>query len=147
MLKKGPDLSIALGNVIYNQVEETIAFIDYEYASYNYQGFDIANHFNEFVGLTIEDIDYKRYPSEEFQKKWLYVYVSEYLQTNSPPADYVNKIYREVQQLSLASHFMWGIWSLVQFELSDIDFDFGRYAEIRLNRYYETKENIFKEFS
>lgn len=41
---------LLLGNVIYNQDEGTIAFIDYEYATYNYQGFDIANHFNEFVG-------------------------------------------------------------------------------------------------
>lgn len=25
-------------------------FIDYEYAGYNYQAFDIGNHFNEFAG-------------------------------------------------------------------------------------------------
>lgn len=25
-------------------------FIDYEYADYNYQAFDIGNHFNEFAG-------------------------------------------------------------------------------------------------
>lgn len=41
---------LLLGNVIYNIDEGTISFIDYEYATYNYQAFDIANHFNEFVG-------------------------------------------------------------------------------------------------
>lgn len=41
---------LLLGNVIFNKDEGTISFIDYEYASYNYQAFDIANHFNEFVG-------------------------------------------------------------------------------------------------
>lgn len=41
---------LLLGNVIYNKDEGTVAFIDYEYATYNYRGFDIANHFNEFVG-------------------------------------------------------------------------------------------------
>lgn len=41
---------LLLGNVIYNESKGTVSFIDYEYASYNYQGFDIANHFNEFVG-------------------------------------------------------------------------------------------------
>jgi ethanolamine kinase len=41
---------LVLGNVIYNQDDGSIAFIDYEYATYNYQGFDIANHFNEYVG-------------------------------------------------------------------------------------------------
>lgn len=27
-----------------------VRFIDYEYSSYNYQAFDIGNHFNEFAG-------------------------------------------------------------------------------------------------
>ncbi|KAL4719314.1 hypothetical protein ACJJTC_007735 [Scirpophaga incertulas] len=41
---------LLLGNVIYNKEKGTVAFIDYEYAAYNYQAFDIANHFNEYVG-------------------------------------------------------------------------------------------------
>lgn len=27
-----------------------VRFIDYEYTGYNYQAFDIGNHFNEFAG-------------------------------------------------------------------------------------------------
>lgn len=27
-----------------------VKFIDYEYAGYNYQAYDIGNHFNEFAG-------------------------------------------------------------------------------------------------
>lgn len=41
---------LLLGNVIHDESKGKISFIDYEYASYNYQAFDIANHFNEFVG-------------------------------------------------------------------------------------------------
>ncbi|MEQ2293602.1 Ethanolamine kinase, partial [Ameca splendens] len=37
-------------NIIYNSFEGTVKFIDYEYADYNYQAFDIGNHFNEFAG-------------------------------------------------------------------------------------------------
>lgn len=29
---------------------EQVRFIDYEYTGYNYQAFDIGNHFNEFAG-------------------------------------------------------------------------------------------------
>lgn len=29
---------------------EHVRFIDYEYTGYNYQAFDIGNHFNEFAG-------------------------------------------------------------------------------------------------
>ena len=28
---------------------DPVVFIDYEFASYNYRGFDIANHFNEWM--------------------------------------------------------------------------------------------------
>ena len=30
-----------------------VKFIDYEYADYNYQAFDIGNHFNEFAGRCV----------------------------------------------------------------------------------------------
>lgn len=29
---------------------DSVTFIDYEYGGYNYQAFDIANHFAEFAG-------------------------------------------------------------------------------------------------
>lgn len=134
---------LLLGNVIYNKDEEKLSFIDYEYATYNYQAYDIANHFNEFVGLTIESIDYKKYPNREFQLSWIAVYLSEFLNEDQVSDEAIQKVCEEVEELSLASHFLWGIWSLVQYEHSDIDFDFGRYAEIRLNRYYELKDKVF----
>ncbi|XP_013134700.1 PREDICTED: ethanolamine kinase isoform X2 [Papilio polytes] len=137
---------LLLGNVIYNESKRTVSFIDYEYAAYNYQAYDIANHFNEYVGLSIDDIDYNRYPDREYQMFWIRTYLSEYCDVEKPSEEEVEKVYKEVQRLSLASHFMWGIWSLVQYELSDIDFDFGRYAEIRLNRYFDQKDKILREF-
>ncbi|CAG4940598.1 unnamed protein product [Colias eurytheme] len=139
---------LLLGNVIYNENNGTVSFIDYEYAAYNYQAYDIANHFNEFVGISIDDIDYSRYPNKEFQLFWIRTYLTEYFDDLDPEtlSSKTEEVYREVQLLSLVSHFMWGIWSLVQFEHSSIDFDFGRYAEIRLNRYNELKDATLKTF-
>ncbi len=37
-----------------------IYIIDYEYGSYNYQGYDITNHFNEHAGF---ECDYNLYVS------------------------------------------------------------------------------------
>ncbi|XP_022114554.2 ethanolamine kinase [Pieris rapae] len=135
---------LLLGNVIHNECNGTVSFIDYEYAAYNYQAFDIANHFNEFVGLSLDDIDNNRYPNKEFQMFWIEKYLNEYLDTSDEDVikSKAEEIYIEVQKLSLASHFMWGIWSLVQFEHSSIDFDFGRYADIRLSRYFELKDTM-----
>lgn len=42
---------LLLGNVIYSADRDQVTFIDYEYAAYNHQAFDIGNHFTEFAGL------------------------------------------------------------------------------------------------
>ncbi|CAK8691900.1 unnamed protein product [Clavelina lepadiformis] len=47
---------ILLHNVIYNEYAEKISFIDYEYAGFNYQAYDIGNHFCEFAASLNEYI-------------------------------------------------------------------------------------------
>ena len=32
--------------------------------------------------------------------------------------------------------FYWGIWALIQATISQIDFDYGAYAEVRLGEYW-----------
>jgi aminoglycoside phosphotransferase (APT) family kinase protein len=41
---------LLLANIIHNANKSTVTFIDYEYSNYNYQAFDIGNHFAEFAG-------------------------------------------------------------------------------------------------
>lgn len=41
---------LLLANVLYNKEQNTVTFIDFEYTAFNYQAFDIANHFAEFAG-------------------------------------------------------------------------------------------------
>lgn len=41
---------LLLGNVLYNPKQESVVFIDYEYTAFNYQAFDIVNHFTEYAG-------------------------------------------------------------------------------------------------
>ncbi|XP_061378828.1 ethanolamine kinase isoform X2 [Danaus plexippus] len=130
---------LLLGNVVHDERAGAVAFIDYEYAGYNYQAFDIANHFNEYVGLSLDDIDYSRYPCEEFQRRWVHTYLSEF-EAREVGEEQVSRVCDEVRRLAPLSHFLWAVWALVQYHLSDIHFDFLRYAEIRLGRYYELKE-------
>lgn len=42
---------LLLGNILYDASAEKVTFIDYEYADYNFQAFDIGNHFTEFAGM------------------------------------------------------------------------------------------------
>jgi thiamine kinase-like enzyme len=36
-------------NILYNKEREELHFIDFEYAKYNHRGFDIGNHFCEYM--------------------------------------------------------------------------------------------------
>ena len=60
-----------------------------------------------------------------------------------PSQQELEHVYREVEGFSLASHYYWGLWALVQATISDIDFDYLNYAILRFNEYERRKKNIF----
>ncbi|XP_072504229.1 ethanolamine kinase 2 isoform X2 [Notamacropus eugenii] len=134
-------------NIIYNEKKGHVRFIDYEYAGYNYQAFDIGNHFNEFAG--VNEVDYSLYPSRETQLRWLNYYLQARKQlcqegwggTAVTPME-VEKLYVQVNKFALASHFLWAFWALIQNQFSTIDFDFLRYAVIRFNQYFKVKPQV-----
>ncbi|KAG7329451.1 hypothetical protein KOW79_007625 [Hemibagrus wyckioides] len=133
-------------NIIYNSDEDVIKFIDYEYADFNYQAYDIGNHFNEFAG--VNDVDYSLYPSRELQCDWLTVYLQN-VRINSRVDSQitqreVNTLYVQVCKFSLASHLSWGLWSLLQARYSKINFNFLKYAAARFSHYFKKKEEYLR---
>jgi len=118
--------------------DNSVQFIDYEYGCYNYRGFDIGNHFNEWAGF---ECDYSKYPSKAVQMVWIRHYLKAFY-NNEPSAIEVDQVYKEANKFALASHFYWGLWGLVQAELSNIDFDYMEYAIMRFKEYY-AKKKIF----
>ncbi|KAJ1848148.1 hypothetical protein IWW55_001256 [Coemansia sp. RSA 2706] len=126
------------GNIVMSEARDRVSFIDYEYAMYNYRGFDIANHFNEYAGF---ECDYSRYPSKERQLRWFKVYLTQLQQDAS--AEALELMYAEVQVFRLASHYYWGVWGLVQASISEIDFDYMDYARMRFDEYFRIKQQLF----
>ncbi|KAJ9601003.1 hypothetical protein L9F63_000841, partial [Diploptera punctata] len=138
---------LLLANVIYNSQKRTVTFIDYEYSNINYQAFDIGNHFAEFAGVS--EVDYSAYPSPEFQRQWLRVYLETYHSESSEAKDCnsvseqdIDRLYVHVNKFALASHYLWAVWALIQAEHSTIDFDFLGYADIRLKEYFAKKDQM-----
>ncbi|XP_053678118.1 ethanolamine kinase [Anopheles nili] len=129
---------LLLGNVIYDERRECVTFIDFEYAAPNHQAFDIGNHFTEFAG--IDEIDYNRYPTREFQLRWLREYLSEY--SGDVSEGTVQSLYVQVNQYALASHFLWAVWALIQAEHSTIDFDFVQFGTTRFLEYRRRREEF-----
>ncbi|XP_051885239.1 ethanolamine kinase 1-like isoform X2 [Pristis pectinata] len=90
-------------NIIYIEAKGDVKFIDYEYAGYNYQAYDIGNHFNEFAGVS--ELDFSMYPPQEMQVEWLKSYLEVYKEcTGSEPEVTeleIQKLYVQVNKFSL----------------------------------------------
>uniref|UniRef100_A0A5F9D697 ethanolamine kinase n=1 Tax=Oryctolagus cuniculus TaxID=9986 RepID=A0A5F9D697_RABIT len=85
-------------NIIYDSAKGHVRFIDYEYAGYNYQAFDIGNHFNEFAG--VNEVDYCRYPARETQLQWLHYYLQAQKDSAVTPRE-VERLYVQVNKFAL----------------------------------------------
>ncbi|KAL5098572.1 hypothetical protein RYX36_002899 [Vicia faba] len=126
------------GNIMVNHEEDKLYFIDYEYASYNYRGYDIGNHFAEYAGF---ECDYSLYPNMNEQ----YHFFRHYLQPDRPQEVSENDLktlYVEANTYALASHLFWSLWGLIQAKMSPIDFDYLGYFFERYNEYKRQKEKV-----
>ncbi|KAG6412145.1 hypothetical protein SASPL_124814 [Salvia splendens] len=127
------------GNLMLNDNDGKLYFIDFEYGSYNYRGFDIGNHFNEYAGY---DCDYNLYPSQDEQ----FFFFRNYLSPDRPhevSKEAISALYAETNLYMLASHLYWALWALIQAKMSPIDFDYLSYFFLRYNEYKKQKEKCF----
>ena len=123
---------------------ETVSFIDYEYATPAPVAFDLANHFAEWGGL---DCDYTALPTRSTRRAFLREYLASYRahlpETESTAReeenfeDQVERLCAEVDLFRGIPGFYWGIWALIQATISQIDFDYAKYAEVRLGEYWD----------
>ncbi|KAF2428599.1 putative ethanolamine kinase [Tothia fuscella] len=118
-----------------------VSFIDYEYATPSPQAFDIANHFAEWGGF---GCDFTKLPTRSQRHDFLSTYLNAYnglLGRESDPQDF-DQLFEEVDIFRGAPGFYWGIWALIQATISQIDFDYASYAEIRLSEYFDWKDAL-----
>lgn len=52
----------------------------------------------------------------------------------------MKRLMEEVDVFRGVPGFYWGIWALIQDTISQIDFDYAAYAEIRLGEYWSWRE-------
>uniref|UniRef100_A0A7E4UYS3 Choline/ethanolamine kinase n=1 Tax=Panagrellus redivivus TaxID=6233 RepID=A0A7E4UYS3_PANRE len=130
-----------------------LVMIDFEFACYNYRGFEFANHFVEW---TIDydtktppfyEIDTKKLPSKARMTEFMVAYLKELHSTES-----IDNILEEATNLVEESlpfipvdHMLWGVFSFLQVHLvSAADFDFAKIAQDRLGMYYQYKHLLDK---
>jgi ethanolamine kinase len=123
---------------------ETVSFIDYEYATPSPAAFDIANHFAEWGGF---DCDFTVLPTRTQRREFIREYIQSYYShiegsqksTEEKETEAVT-LFKEVDVFRGVPGFYWGIWALIQATISQIDFDYAEYAEIRLGEYWAWRE-------
>ncbi|XP_018330011.1 choline/ethanolamine kinase isoform X2 [Agrilus planipennis] len=119
-----------------------IVIIDFEYCSYNYRAFDIANHFAEWLyDYTFKEPPYfeecpDNYPSEAQRLRFIKTYLNEVGSKENP-----KKVLKEVEVFTLASHFFWSLWGIVNTD-SQITFGYWDYAAARLDGYLRAKSEL-----
>ncbi|KAM9659616.1 choline kinase alpha isoform 3-T3 [Trichechus inunguis] len=133
--------------------KQKLMLIDFEYSSYNYRGFDIGNHFCEWM----YDYNYEKYPlfkanilKYPTRKEQLH-FISHYLAafqnefknlSNEEKSIIEEEMLLEVNRFALASHFFWGLWSIIQAKISSIEFGYMEYAQARFDAYFDQKRKL-----
>lgn len=138
---------LLLKNIIFNEKESVVHFIDYEYAFLNYEAYDIGNHFCEYAGIG-EETNYDLYPDKAYQVRWLTHFLEEKFSADGRSPSKVTetdieRLYIQTNKCACAAHFFWGLWALIQAKNSTIDFDYLGYGAIRLNEYFRRKSEFF----
>ena len=122
---------------------EDVNFIDYEYAVPAPAAFDLANHFAEWGGF---DCDYSVLPTRAIRRAFLSEYLASYKKhlvdgIDDKEAD-LESLFKTVDHFRAIPGLYWGIWALIQATISQIDFDYAEYAEIRLGEYFAWREEV-----
>uniref|UniRef100_A0A915DE49 Choline/ethanolamine kinase n=1 Tax=Ditylenchus dipsaci TaxID=166011 RepID=A0A915DE49_9BILA len=102
----------------FNPMDPRLVLIDFEYASYNYRGFDFANHFVDEEQMTEFMFNYLKELNPNSEDKNLYVTAAEMVKETIP--------------FIPVSHLFWGVWGLLQVEVSPVGFGFAEYGRERL---------------
>ncbi|KAI5098220.1 choline kinase alpha isoform X1, partial [Silurus meridionalis] len=135
-----------------NMEKEKLMLIDFEYSSYNYREFDIANYFCEWMyqyhcDAPFFTVNTKNYPNRSQQMHFIKSYLLEYdPELKNLSEENQIKIFEdvlvEVSRFGLASHFFWGLWSIIQARLSTIKFPYLDYAIARFKAFFKLKKEL-----
>ena len=119
---------------VQNLSDDSVILIDFEYCSYNYRAFDIANHFCEWAFDYSNPIHPNFYanlsqlPSENERRHFICEYLKQIKKQSHLPVKVTraeeDKILNEVDSFFLATHFLWTLWSINNAFNSSITFGY-----------------------
>eukprot|EP00457_Paulinella_chromatophora_P008263 gb/GEZN01008294.1/.p1 GENE.gb/GEZN01008294.1/~~gb/GEZN01008294.1/.p1 ORF type:complete len:429 (-),score=54.50 gb/GEZN01008294.1/:80-1366(-) len=156
-------------NLLSDGQPHSLRLIDFEYANYNFRGFDLANTLcemyidNDAPHFPFFEIRVELIPSARVRLDYFRSYLASH--RDCPPEQEstvclqeVLDLQREVLPFLLASHAQWAIWSAIQalvrsLQAADLElpqqqchgFGYLDYAEARFEEYFRLKELFSSE--
>lgn len=118
--------------------DNPVSFIDYEYMLTAPRAFDIANHLAEWQGF---DCNRAAIPEPTSSNPVFIRWIEAYL-NDKATSEGISKLTNEVALFLGMPGFYWGIWAMIQSEISNIDFDYAKYGRQRLQEYWDWKHNL-----
>jgi len=129
--------------------KRAVVFIDLEYSFYNNPLFDIAHHFLDMGGM---ELDQTLVPDSEWQHAFIRTYLTQWqadhAQSEAIDDETIDKILKAAQNWQLAVHYFWAVWAMASTALAEQngtsydDFDPYDFAQLRLDRYVETRVTL-----
>ncbi|KAI8985418.1 kinase-like domain-containing protein [Pilobolus umbonatus] len=130
------------GNILQLENSDQLVAVDFEYSGYNPRGYDIANHFCEWMyNYHTEDsasMKTSQFPTYEQQINFLKSYIHTTPKLNNPditPKVTPQSLQKEAAMWVMASHLAWGMWGLILANQSEIEFDYFKYSIQRLTAF------------
>ena len=142
-------------------LEDRIVLIDFEYSSYNYRTFDLANHLSEWCfDYNNDDYPYfhfslNRFPSNDKQRQFIAHYIdglrSQSNESRKPEVngsnslskeEMVEELLEEMQSCLMACNLLWTMWAIRSALTSTIVFGYWEMAESKWDCYLLTKKQF-----
>jgi len=142
--------------------ETRLTVIDFEFCSYNFRAYDIANHLTEWMyDYGLEESPYytckrEKFPSKAEQVDFLRTYVETYFENNADVPMSLKRgsltmdqqlevIMKEVNAFQMVPHLLWGLWSIKNSVGSKILFAYWDYAASRIDHYFSSKKALMDQ--
>lgn len=111
-----------------------VHFIDFEYAVPCPPAYDLANHFSEWAGY---DCDYNLLPTRSTRRQFIEQYL-EYFGRHAERSRNLSpdQLCQEVDRYRGMPGLVWGVFSLIQQEISEVEFDWQLFADQKLAEFW-----------
>ncbi|CAG2116262.1 unnamed protein product [Medioppia subpectinata] len=132
--------------------EDGLLFIDYEFAAYNYRGFDFGCFFAQaqFEYFTPDypyfRVDFDAYPTDEEKRHFMCHYIK-HSPDLSAGRETEDQLIKECDCFALTVYLFWALWNIVKLRTSLLRYSYWEDSKAKLIAYHKLKDYVIKKYN